>query len=117
DHMNELRRLMSVLPKVDFSLSVSTMLSDLYTTAGRIDCEDVNGAAVIELAEAVIRNPRYMDNGVYLRRHHQLMARVLRDDGEFERAIFHLRKAVEYGRGSDLNMMIVTTYADARKYE
>jgi protein O-mannosyl-transferase len=117
DHENELRRLVDVLPNVDFSFAVGTMLSDLYTTAGRIDCEGVDGAAVMRLAEAVIRNPRYSENGAYNRLHHQLLARMLRDDARFEQAIFHLRRAVEFGGGADLNMMIVTTYADAGEYE
>ena len=117
DHENELRRLAGVLPNIDFSFTVSTMLSDLYTTASRIDCEDVNGAAVMRLADAVIRNPRYSKNGAYKRLHHQLLARVLRDQGNFEQAIFHLRSALEFGGDVDLNMMIVTTYADAGEYD
>lgn len=117
DHSDELRRLEEVLPDVEFSLSVSNMLSDLYTTASRIECEDVDGAAVVALAEALIQNPRYGDNNAYKRLHHQLVARVLRDEARFEQAILHLRSALELGRGTDLNMMIVTTYADAHNYE
>ena len=116
DHENELRRLVDVLPNVDFSFTISTMLSDLYTTVRRIDCEDVNGAAVMRLADAVIRNPRYSANRDYNRLHHQLLARVLRDNSRFEQAIFHLRIALEFGGAADLNMMIVMTYADAGKY-
>lgn len=117
DHAHELHELSRLLPNVDFSFTVSTMLSDLYTTVRRIDCEDVHGAAVMELADVLIRNPRYTESGAYNRLHHQLIARVLRDDGEFEQAILHLQRAREYGSGADLNMMIVTTYADAREYD
>lgn len=117
DHKNELRRLMKVLPNVDFSFTVSNMLSDLYTTASRVDCKNVNGATVMQLAGAVIQNPRFGANGAYKRLHHQLLARVLRDDEKFEQAIFHLRSALEFGSGADLNMMMVTTYADAGEYD
>ena len=116
DHSGQVRRLVEVLPNVDFSFSVSNMLSDLYTTASRIDCEDVNGATIMTLADAVIQNPRYGENGAYKRLHHQLLARVLRDDASFEQALLHLQSALTLGRGADLNMMIVTTYADAGNY-
>lgn len=115
-HENEVHQLVEVLPNVNFSFSVSNMLSDLYTTVSRIDCEDVDGTAVMRLADAVIRNPRYSANDVYKRLHHQLLARVLRDDARFEQAIFHLGRALELGDGADLNMMIVTTYVDAGDY-
>ena len=113
NHDDELLRLMNVLPNVDFSFTVSTMLSDLYTTASRVDCGNVNGASIMRLADAVIQNPRYSGNDSYQRLHHQLLARVLRDEGKFEQALSHLRRALELGEGADLNMMIVTTYADA----
>lgn len=117
DHSNELRQLTDALPGVDFSFTVGNMLSDLYTTATRIDCEGVNGAAVMKLAQAVMQNPRYIDNGGYIRLHHQLMARMLRDEGKFEQAIHHLRRAGDYGSDAALDMMIVTTHADALEYE
>ena len=70
----------------------------------------------MSLADAVVRNPRYGDNSAYKRLHHQLLARILRDDASFDQALFHLQSALTFGSGADLNMMIVTTYADARNY-
>lgn len=117
EHARELDELSQLLPRTDFSYTVGTMLSDLYTTARKVDCRGVSGAAVMNLAKVLMENPRYSGNGGYKRLHHQLLARVLRDEGEYAQAIAHLEHALEFGRGADLNMMIVTTYADAKDYE
>jgi tetratricopeptide (TPR) repeat protein len=117
EHGQELEELASLLPGMDFSYTVGRMLSDLYTTSRRVNCNGVTGDAVIELAEAVLRNERYASNGAYKRLHHQLLARILRDRGEFEQALEHLRRAGDYGRDADLNMMMVTTYADAGRLD
>lgn len=116
DHEREISELNRLLPDIDFTYTVSRMLSDLYTTVSRIDCADVDGHTVMELGNALLENPRYAADGAYKRLHHQLMARILRDARKFEQALAHLERASEYGRGADLNMMIVTTYADAREF-
>lgn len=113
----QVEKVAGLLGNVDFSQTVSTMLSDLYTTALRTDCHGVDAAVVQELAQALLRNPRYAKNPAYNRLHHELMARMLRDRGEFERTLEHLRAARGIGRDVKLNMMFVTTYADARRFD
>lgn len=117
DHGREVDQLASLLREANFSYTVSNMLSDLYSTVHRGDCKDVDEDTVLALADDLLQNPRYAGNRGYLRLHHQLVARVLRDKGEFEETLAHLEEAAAYGRDADLNMMIVTTYADAGEYE
>jgi hypothetical protein len=46
-----------------------------------------------------------------------LLARALRHEGDYDQTLQHLEKAISYGRSSRLNMMMVTTFADARRFD
>lgn len=116
DHREEVSRIGALLGQVDFSYTAITMLSQLLTTASRTECEGLTPAAVEQLARALSHNPRYAVNTAYQSLHHQLLARIARDDGRFEDTIRELERAKGYATSADLNMMIVTTYADSGNF-
>jgi hypothetical protein len=117
DHRATVAELETLLKKVDFSYTAGTMLSQLLTTAIAADCNDVDVDTVRNLARSLLSNPRYVGDGGYNHLHHQLMARMSRHEGNFEDAIAHLEKAAQFKRSSELNMMVVTTLADAKDFD
>jgi tetratricopeptide (TPR) repeat protein len=117
DHREEVASANGLLGDVDFSYTAGTMLSDLFTTVTRIDCNGVDGDTVRTLADTLISNRRYEVDAAYNQLHHQLMARILRHEGKLEQAIQHLERAIEYHPSAELNMMMVTTYADALDFD
>jgi hypothetical protein len=45
-----------------------------------------------------------------------LLARLSRHEGDFDQTLSHLEQAIAYKPSSELNMMMVTTLADARNF-
>jgi len=76
----------------------------------------VNFETVIELAELLRRNPRYVNDPNYNQFHHRLMAGIARQQGDDANAREHLRQAIAHSRSSEVNMMMVTLLADAGDY-
>ncbi|HZD51554.1 MAG TPA: hypothetical protein VE175_00775 [Woeseiaceae bacterium] len=113
DHTPLVADLRNMLKDAAFNYTVVTMLSELFTTAADVHCDGVDAATVRSLAETLLSNPRYRNDRKYNQLHHQLIARTFRERGKYDEAIGHLRTAMEYQPSPDLNMMIVTTYADA----
>ena len=117
DHHSVVSDLDSLLNGVDFSYSAGTMLSQLFTTVTHVECNGVDNDTVRMLATSLLGNPRYKADPGYNQLHHQLMARISRYEGEFDQTIQHLQFAMEYKPSADLNMMFVTTYADAKDFD
>jgi hypothetical protein len=117
DHRGEVAELQKLLGQVDFSYTAATMLSQLLTTVERAGCNGVNGETVRSLASVLQSNPRYENDGAFLQLYHQLVARTLRQEGDYDQTLQHLEKAVSYGHSSRLNMMMVTTLADAKRFD
>jgi hypothetical protein len=69
------------------------------------------------LASALLSNPRYESDAGYVQLYHQLVARTLRYEGDYDQTLQHLEKAISYGSSSRLNMMMVTTFADAGRFD
>jgi protein O-mannosyl-transferase len=117
DHRPLVTELKELLKTVSFSYTAGTMLSELYTTVTRVDCNDVNGDTVTALARTILNNKRYKKDVAYNQFHHQLMARILRDESSYDQAIRHLERAILYKPSANLNMMMVTTYADGQDFD
>jgi hypothetical protein len=106
-----------LLKGVDFSYTAGTMLSELFATVSNVECNGVDNDTVRSLARSLLSNPRYTGDPRYNQLHHQLMARISRHEGKFDRTIQHLKRAIEYGASTELNMMMVTTLADAEDFD
>lgn len=104
------------LPSIDFTYTVGPMLSNLITTAKRVDCHTVDSQAIESIISAVIENPKYRYTKLYNQMHHQLLARLARLDGDLESAVSHLQNAIDERPTPELNMMMVTTLADAGEW-
>jgi tetratricopeptide (TPR) repeat protein len=116
DHGKTVSELRSLLPGVDFTYSAGTMFSDLITTISNSGCEGVDIDVVRELADTLAGNPRYANDVQYKQLHQQLLARLSRHEGDFDETLRHLEKAIDYKPSSELNMMMVTTLADAGNF-
>lgn len=116
DHRPAVAELKGLLGQVGFSYTAGTMLSELYSTVTRVDCNGVDGDTVKVLAETILANERYKNDAAYNQLHHQLLARMLRHEGKYDQAVRHLEQAIAYKPSADLNMMMVTTYADKQDF-
>lgn len=117
DHRAVVLELKRLLKDVNFSYSAGTMLSELFTTVSRITCNGVDNKTVQSLAQSLISNRRYSSDDAFNGLHQQLLARILRDEGDYEQAIHHLQNAIAYRPSPDLNMMVVTTYAGSMDFD
>jgi len=115
-HGAVLTQLRQELPRVVFTYRAGTMLSQLFSTIITADCDGVNLETVIELAELLRSNPRYVNDRNYNQFHHRLLAGIARQQGDDASALEHLRQAVAHSNSSELNMMVVTLLADTGDY-
>jgi len=115
-HDTVLAQLREELPHAEFTYSAGTMLSELFSMVISTDCNGVSFDTVIELAELLRSNPRYVDDPNYNRFHHKLMAGIVRQQGDDASALEHLQQAIAHSRSSELNMMMVTLLAGAGDY-
>jgi len=116
DHRKTVTELHGLLPDVGFTYSAATMFSDLITAITSSGCEGVDVIVVRELTDALAGNPRYANDVSYRQLHQQLLARLSRHEGDFDQTLSHLEQAIAYKPSSELNMMMVTTLADARNF-
>lgn len=116
EHGAVLAELKQGLPHAEFTYSAGTMLSQLFSAIVSTDCNGVNHDTVIELAELLRSNPRYVNDPNYNRFHHKLMAGIVRQQGDNVGAREHLQQAIAHSRSSELNMMMVTLLAGAGDY-
>ncbi len=117
DHSEIVEDLKTSLPHVDFSHAPGEMLDDLVTTSLASDCRTVNTDVVVDLAAAVLENPKYGENTRYNQFHHILMARIARVSGRTEETLAHLARAIDLIPTDDLNMMTVTALVDAGRFD
>jgi hypothetical protein len=115
-HDAVLAQLREELPQAEFTYSAGTMLSELFSMVISTDCNGVSFDTVIELAELLRSNPRYINDPNYNRFHHKLMAGIVRQQGDDASAREHLQQAIAHSRTSELNMMMVTLLAGAGDY-
>ena len=116
EHGAVLTQLRQELPQVDFTYTAGTMLSELFSTVITANCAGVNFETVIELAELLRRNPRYINDPNYNQFHHRLLAGIARQQGDDANAREHLQQALAHSRSSEINMMMVTLLAGAGDY-
>lgn len=117
DHQPAVAELKGLLKNVSFSYTAGTMLSELFTTVSRVECNGVDSDTVTTLARTILSNERYKNDASYNQLHHKLIARILRHEGKYDQVIQHLEQAISYKPSADLNMMMVTTYADAQDFD
>ena len=114
EHRHIVTELDSLLGHVAFAYSAGTMLSELITTVTRVDCNGVDAHTTKELAETLAGNRHYRNDVAYKQLHEKLLAQLSRNVGDFDQTLRHLEKAIEYSPSPELNMMMVTTFADAK---
>lgn len=117
NHRETVVELRHNLRSVDFTHAAGTMLSNLISTAHRVDCNGVDSDTLRSIVNAILKNPRYIQDPLYNQIHHKLLARLARLDGNYGEAIKHLRRAAEYVSTADINLMIVTTFIDAGQFQ
>jgi hypothetical protein len=111
DHGRLLQQLRDELPLVDFTYSAGTMLSQLFDASTVANCAGVSPDTVVNLAELLHNNPRYIADPGYNRFHEKLLAGIARYQGDQVATLEHLRAAISFGSSSELNMMMVTFLA------
>mgnify|MGYP001824473705 CR=1 FL=1 len=116
-HAALISNLESALPSVAYMVRTGEMLDQLLSASLASKCGSVNAAIVADLANAVMRNPRYSSSTSYNQFHHMLMARLALMSGDIDRTLGHLSRAIDYLPSDDLNMMTVTTLVAAARFE
>ncbi len=117
DHSELVGFLESSLSTIAFSLTTVEMLDQLLTTSLTTQCDSVRPATVVSLADTVMENLSYNTSNRYRKFHHVLMARIARAAGDTKTTLDHLARAADIGPGDRLNMMIVTTLVEARRFD
>jgi hypothetical protein len=113
DHDQVLDQLERLLPAVDFTFTAGRMLSQLLDTVIAGECRGVGLDTVAGLAERLRNNPRYVLLPAYNQFHHKLLAGIARQQGDLERTIIELERAIAYAASSELNMLMVVTLGSA----
>ncbi|MDH3532312.1 MAG: hypothetical protein OEO82_05235 [Gammaproteobacteria bacterium] len=117
DHSRVVMQLEKNLPTVDFTFTAGKMLSQLFSTLGRTSCNGVDAATVAALADKLRSNPRYQRNTIYNRFHFKLLAGIARRQGDYAATLENLRRAMTFGRSSELDMMMVTALGGAGDFD
>lgn len=113
DHGQVFDQLDRLLPAVDFTFTAGRMLSQLLDTVIAGECRGVGLDTVARLAERLRNNPRYVLLPAYNQFHHKLLAGIARQQGDLERTIIELERAIAYAASSELNMLMVVTLGSA----
>ena len=117
DHAAVFAELERELPAVDFTYTAGTMLSEFFSTVIARECNGVDFDTVVELADLLLRNPRYVNDRLYNQFHHKLLAGIARQQGDDAAALEHLQRAIGFGPSSELNSMTVTMLAGAGEHD
>jgi hypothetical protein len=117
DHGDVVSAARRSLPKVDFTYTAGTMLSELFSTAIAGRCSAVDVGTVEALAEALYNNPKYAAVPGYQQFHYKLMAGIARQKGQTDLTLANLEKAIAAHPSSELNMMMVTTLGGAGEFD
>jgi tetratricopeptide (TPR) repeat protein len=114
DHSEKIVELDRMLKNVDFSYTAIAMLSGLTEN---YDCNGVSRDTIRKLGNTLLQNPRYKGDALYNSLHYRLMALMSHQEGKFDEAVQHLKKAVEFSPSPDLNTMIVVTYTGSGNFD
>ena len=116
-HAELIANLESLLPSVSYMVRTGEMLDQLLSASLASECDSVNAAVITDLANALLRNPRYSGSTNHKQFHHMLMARLANISGNIEQTLEHLHQAIDYRPSDDLNMMTVSTLIAAARFE
>lgn len=117
DHTVVVEEMRRDLPDVEFTYTAGTMLSQLFSTVISGKCNGIDFGTVIELAQLLRENPRYVLDPEYNQFHYKLMAGISRQQGQMEATVENLEKAIAFRGSTELNMMMVTTLAGAGEFD
>lgn len=117
DHRQLVADTGKLLARVDFSYTAGKMLSQLSDTAALGECQGVTLDTVVQLANQLHSNWRYVDDPLYNRFHHKLMAGIARRSGDYATTVDNLEKAIALGMSTELNMMMATTLSGAGNFD
>ncbi len=117
NHAGVLGHLEQELPQAKFTYTAGTMLSELLDTVSDSACHGVRPAKVAQIAGWLQSNPRYQGDRGYNQFHYKLLAAVARIDGDLDRALEYLDRAMRYRPSSELNTMMVTGLASAGDFD
>lgn len=101
--------LIKTLPRVNFTYTSATMLSQLLVTVSRVECSGVNLNTVESLANALHRNPLYANDPRQNHFHHKLRANIAAERGDHELRIHHLEEAFASYSSPELILMMVVS--------
>ncbi len=104
------------LRSVYFTYAAGNMLSELFTTSTRVDCQ-VRPETVQALADELLRNPRYQGDPYFNQFYHKLKAAIARHRGDIAKALAELETAMSYWATPELNMMMVTGLVAEGQFE
>jgi len=116
DHRTVTEQLRQQLPSVDFTYTAGTMLSQLSDGVRASNCESPDMDTVVDLAEVLRSNPRYVTDSTYNQFHQKLLASIARQRGDHESVLVHLESAINYRPSAELNFMMVTTLVDIGQF-
>jgi hypothetical protein len=117
DHTVVVEEMRRDLPDVEATYTAGTMLSQLFSTLVSGKCNGIDFGTVIELAQLLRENPRYVRDPNYNQFHYKLMAGISRQQGQMEATVENLKRAIAFGGSSELNMMMVTALAGAGEFD
>ena len=89
------------------------MLSELFDTVAKGQCNGVGADTVESLAKVLHSNPRYANDPHYGQFHFKLLAGISRQQGKYAESLENLRIAISHRASSELNMMMVTALGGA----
>lgn len=117
NHQETLGELIRSLPNSDFDYISATALRHLANTVDETPCNGMDLEAVKRLARTLISNPRYGRDPLYNQMHHQVMAHIARQQGDYGEAIRHLEKADQAKPDAHVNAILISMYATTGRYE
>lgn len=117
DYRQSIARLEQELPKINYTHGTSWMLVELLQTVETSTCNGVNVATVTSLAKTLRGNPRYAVQPTYNLFYFKTLAYVAWQQGDYDVAVDSLRQAIDYGRRSDVNVMMVMALGNSGRFD
>lgn len=117
DYSRVVSYLEDALPSIRFDLSVGRMLDNLMLAISETNCNGIDRDAGKRLAEAVVSNPVYASNKLYMSSHHLLMAGIAIEQGDQAAAMRELERARTAWRSNRVDALIVSRLNAERRYD
>jgi tetratricopeptide (TPR) repeat protein len=117
DYRKIIARLEQELPKIHYNNVTSWMLVELLQTAEKSNCNGVDGETVTLLAKILRSNPDYAVQPTYNKFYFKTLAYVAWQQGKYDETIHYLRQVIDYGRGSDVNVMMVMALGNLGRFD